>query len=247
MAEVTAKTSGAGERNDPGSAAAPPLDPASIDVWLFDLDNTLYPASCRLFDQIDRAMGRYVADLLSLEPAEARALQKQYFREHGTTLRGLMAHHDIDPHDYLSVVHDIDHTAVQPNPRLDSALGRLPGRKLVFTNGSVPHAEAVLQRLGIPHHFEAIFDIVASDFVPKPDPAPYHELLKRHDIDPTRAFFAEDSARNLVPAHALGMTTLYVQHGADWNVDPHVGADYIHHRCEDVTDWVEAVAGARGP
>ena len=223
-----------------------PLDTASIDVWLFDLDNTLYPASCRLFDQIDRAMGQYVADLLSLEPVEARALQKQYFREHATTLRGLMTHHNIDPHDYLSVVHDIDHTPVQPNPRLDAALERLPGRKLIFTNGSVPHAEAVLERLGVTRHFEAIFDIVASDFIPKPDLAPYHELLRRHGIAPNRTFFAEDSARNLVPAHALGMTTLYVQHGADWNVDPHSDADYIHHRCEDISDWLETLVGVEG-
>ncbi len=218
-----------------------PLDPDAIEVWLFDLDNTLYPASCRLFDQVDVAMGRYVADMLSLEPAEARALQKQYYREHGTTLRGLMDNHDIDPHDYLRAVHDIDLSPVQPNPRLDAALARLPGRKLIFTNGSVPHAEGVLGRLGVGHHFEAIFDIVASDFVPKPEPAPYHKLLAEHGIAPTRAFFAEDSARNLVPAHELGMTTLYVQHQAEWNVDAHADADYIHHRCEDLTDWLESM------
>ncbi len=225
----------------PPAPPRPPLDPAAVDVWLFDLDNTLYPASCRLFDQIDRAMGAYIADLLSLEPVEARALQKQYFREHGTTLRGLMDNHGIDPHDYLAVVHDIDHTPVQPNPRLDAALARLPGRKLVFTNGSVPHAEAVLARLGVTRHFEAVFDIVASDFVPKPDRRPYDKLLAAHAIDPARAFFAEDSARNLVPAHELGMTTLYVQHGADWNVDPHSDAAYIHHRCDDLTAWLETL------
>jgi putative hydrolase of the HAD superfamily len=226
-----------------GPAPSRPLDPDAIDVWLFDLDNTLYPASCRLFDQVDVAMGRYIADMLSLEPQEARALQKRYFREHGTTLRGLMDNHDIDPHDYLAAVHDIDLTPVAPNPRLDAALARLPGRKLIFTNGSVPHAQGVMDRLGVARHFEAIFDIVASDFVPKPEMAPYRKLLAEHAIDPTRCFFAEDSARNLVPAHDLGMTTLYVRHQAEWNVDAHDDAAYIHHRCDDLTAWLESVVG----
>ena len=138
-----------------------------IETWVFDLDNTLYPATCRLFDQVDQKMGTFICDFLKLDLADARELQKRYLKEFGTTLRGLMVNHECPPERFLEAVHAIDYTAVRSDPRLDRALEQLPGRKLIFTNGSVPHAERVLDRLGVGRHFAGVFDIVAAGYWPK--------------------------------------------------------------------------------
>ena len=149
------------------------MRPADAQCWIFDLDNTLYPASCRLFDQVERRIGEYVQQLLNLEPDAARALQKQYFRDHQTTLNGLMIHHKIKPEDFLEFVHQIDVVAgARPTSGWTRRWTRLPGRKLIYTNGSVRHAENVMGRLGVARHFEGIFDIAEAAFVPKPDIAP---------------------------------------------------------------------------
>ena len=219
------------------------FDPHAVEVWIFDLDNTLYPASCNLFAQVDARMSAFIQDLLSLEPEEARRVQKRYFVEHGTTLRGLMTHHRVDPEAFLAFVHDIDFSVVPAAPGLEAALTRLAGRKLVFTNATVPYTERVLARLGIAHHIEAIFDIVAAEYRPKPEPDSYHQLIAEHGIDPSRAVLVEDIARNLGPAAALGMTTVWVPNAADWS---HDGADegHVHHVAEDLAAWLEEVLGA---
>jgi putative hydrolase of the HAD superfamily len=211
------------------------------DAWIFDLDNTLYPARCNLFAQIDRRMGEYIARLLGTDFDSAKQLQKQYFRKHGTTMRGLMTEHGIEPGDFLDYVHDIDVSVVTPSADLERALGRLPGRKLVFTNGSVPHAERVLARLGIAHHFEAVFDIVASAYRPKPAPEPYRELCDRYAIEPGRSVMVEDIARNLVPAHAMGMTTVWVPGIDVWSTE-HDGLDHVHHVVDDLVIWLDQVS-----
>ena len=227
------------------SASRPAVDgPAGLhaaEAWIFDLDNTLYPARCNLFAQIDHRMGEYIARLLDTDYDSAKLLQKQYFRRHGTTMRGLMTEHGIDPGDFLAYVHDIDLSVIAPSAELDEALGRLPGRKLVFTNGSVPHAERVLARLGVARHFAAIFDIVASAYQPKPDPVPYRELCRRHAVEPARAIMVEDIARNLVPAHALGMTTVWVPGNDSWNSDAG-DRSHIHHVVEDLAVWLDRVS-----
>jgi len=181
-----------------------------IDTWVFDLDNTLYPASCRLFDQIDVRMGEFVSRLLNVDKPEARLRQKELFFKHGTTLRGLMVEHGVNPDGFLDYVHDIDHTPVPANPQLDEVLHALPGRKLVFTNGTVAHANKVLARLGITHHFGDIFDIVHSDFIPKPEMEPYRRFIRQTGIRPETSAMFEDIARNLEAPHALGMTTVLV-------------------------------------
>jgi putative hydrolase of the HAD superfamily len=212
--------------------------------WIFDLDNTLYPASCNLFDQVDRRIGEFIARLLDLGPEEARLLQKAYFREHGTTLRGLMTVHGIEPAAFLDYVHDIDVGPVPPNPRLAAALRALDGRKVVFTNGSTAHAARILERLGIQGAFADIVDIVACDYLPKPDPAPYARLVGRLGLDPRAAAMVEDIPRNLAPAHALGMTTVLVHTGTPWSL----AADdlpFVDHRTDDLTAWLEAVVAAR--
>ena len=216
----------------------PELD--HINVWLFDLDNTLYPAHCNLFSQIDRRINEYVADLLDLNLETARIHQKQYFREHGTTLRGLMVDHGVDPHHYMDFVHDIDLAPVDASPELNEVLARLPGRKLIFTNGSTKHAENVTGKLGIDHHFEAIFDIAASDFLPKPETQPYEKLIREHDLVAVETIFFDDMDRNLAPAAALGMTTVWVPGHADWSGDGE--GEHVHHIAEDVVAFLQAAA-----
>ncbi|MDH3240949.1 MAG: pyrimidine 5'-nucleotidase [Alphaproteobacteria bacterium] len=219
---------------------------ADIEHWVFDLDNTLYSAECRLFHQIDRRMGEYIAALFDMSFDAARRLQKDYFRTHGTTLRGLMTNHGIDPADYLDYVHDIDLTAIDPSPALDRAISRLPGRKVIFTNADRKHAEQVIGRLGIARHFDGIFDIFDADFVPKPDPGIYGAFVERHKVRPERAVLFEDTAANLAPAAALGMTTVLVRPGEDGVVnDP--GAPHIHHVTDDLAAWLtDAVSALNG-
>jgi putative hydrolase of the HAD superfamily len=192
------------------AATADSRELSHIRDWVFDLDNTLYPADINLFPQIDRRMGEFIARDFGISPEEARIIQKQYFHTYGTTLRGLMLHHGMEPHAYLDYVHDIDLSVITANTALDEALSALNGRKTVFTNGSLKHAEAILERLGVTHHFDAIFDVAAAEFVPKPDPACYQKMLMSLVIAPERAALFEDTAHNLPPAAALGMTTVLV-------------------------------------
>ncbi|MGL6043149.1 MAG: pyrimidine 5'-nucleotidase [Sandaracinobacteroides sp.] len=211
---------------------------AGVNCWLFDMDNTLYQASINLFAQIDRRMEAYVGRLLGLEPEQARAVQKRYFHEHGTTLKGLMLSHGVDPYDFLAQVHDIDMSVLVPNPRLGAALDRLPGRRIIFTNGDLPYAERVLGAIGIRDRFEAIHDIHAMAYHPKPDARAYTDLCTAHGIDPDRAFFVDDMAHNLRPAHALGMVTGWVNNGSERGDHGH-SPDYIDHAFPDLTDWLE--------
>jgi putative hydrolase of the HAD superfamily len=215
---------------------------AHIDAWIFDLDNCLYPASTDLFALIDVRMGEYIARLLGVDAAEARRVQKLYFHEHGTTLAGLMAAHGVDPHEFLDYVHDIDLARLAADPALVAALDRLPGRKFVFTNGDEAYAGRVLARLGLDDAFDGLHDIHAMAYVPKPNPASYAALCERHGIAPERALFAEDMARNLAPAKALGMTTVWVDNGSERGSD---GADqsFIDYRVADIGDWLSEITG----
>ncbi|MCC2608301.1 pyrimidine 5'-nucleotidase [Neorhizobium petrolearium] len=185
-----------------------PIDFDRIRDWVFDLDNTLYPHHVNLFAQIDRNMTTYVQELLQLEPEEARVLQKRYYHEHGTTLQGLMLHYGIDPDSFLERAHAIDYSALLPNPELGEAIKALPGRKFIFTNGSVPHAEAAARALGILDHFDDIFDIVAADYVPKPAGATYDKFASLHRVDTRNAAMFEDLPRNLQVPKTLGMRTV---------------------------------------
>jgi putative hydrolase of the HAD superfamily len=224
---------------------------AEVETWVFDLDNTLYPASCRLFDQIDKRMGEFIAKLLDVEPAEAKRIQKSFFYEHGTTLKGLMDRHAIDPHAFLDFVHDIDHSGVPESPALGLALAALPGRKYVFTNGTVYHAERVLNRLGITTHIADVFDIVHSGFIPKPQREPYLKFIEKTGLRPTRSAMFEDIARNLEPPHELGMTTVLVESSdnSDGNAINAALGDaaalpYVHHRTSDLAQFLAKLAPA---
>ncbi|MGB0682686.1 MAG: pyrimidine 5'-nucleotidase [Magnetovibrionaceae bacterium] len=211
-------------------------DLKSIHTWVFDLDNTLYDARCNLFHQIDIRMRGFIEDFLGLGPDEAFRIQKTYFREYGTTLRGLMDRHGLEPERFLDHVHDIDLGVVEPNPALDRHLDTLPGRKVIFTNASAGHAERVTKKLGINRHFEGCLDIVGTGYLPKPQARTYDILIDRFGIEPEGAVMVEDMARNLSPAKALGMTTLWVRTDSDFGREGS-GGDYIDHVTDDLTAW----------
>lgn len=212
-------------------------DLSHIDTWIFDLDNTLYPASANLFLQIDVKMKAFISRLLDIDLDDAYVIQKKYYREHGTTLCGLMLNYDVDPEEFLDFVHDIDHTVLEPNPGLAHTIQSLPGRKLIHTNGSDQHAEDVLSALGIEDCFEAIFDIRAGAYVPKPDPESYRRFLHSHAFEPTTSIMFEDSVKNLKPAAEMGMVTVLVQHES--NAASTDADEFCHHVTEDLPNWLK--------
>ena len=181
-----------------------------IDTWVFDLDNTLYPADSDLWPKIDQRITLFLAHLFGLDGISSRALQKYYYQRYGTTLRGLMEEHGIGPDDFLDFTHDIDRSSLLPNLALATAITALPGRKLILTNGSREHALRTAEALGLETMFEDIFDIAAADFVPKPAAVTYERFFERHVVDPARAVMFEDLARNLIIPHERGMTTVLV-------------------------------------
>ena len=210
-----------------------------IRNWIFDLDNTLYPASINLFTQVDQRITDYIADRFGLDPVAARAKQKDYFHARGTTLAGLIDEHGTDPHDYLDYVHDIEMDVLDHNAPLVAAIARLPGRKLVFTNGDAPYARKVLDRIGLSESFEAIHDIHATNYVPKPEPSVYAGLCAAYEIDPAQSIFFEDMARNLKPAKAIGMTTVWIDNGSEQHADQDRG--FIDFTIADITTWLHEI------
>ena len=182
---------------------------AHIDTWVFDLDNTLYPHHL-LWQQVNDRIRDYVAEFLKVSHDEAFRVQKDYYLRYGTTMRGLMTEHGLDPDDYLEYVHAIDHSPLTPNPALGAAIEKLPGRKLILTNGTTKHADAVMRRLEIHQHFEDVFGIIEAELEPKPSKITYDRFLAKHGVDPLNAAMFEDLARNLEAPHALGMTTVLV-------------------------------------
>ncbi|HLO76676.1 MAG TPA: pyrimidine 5'-nucleotidase [Magnetospirillum sp.] len=235
--------------NDSPSTDPRRLGLAHVRSWVFDLDNTLYPASSSLFPQIDVRMRQFIAQRLKLGLDEAYVLQKRYYREFGTTLRGLMLMHGLEPEDFLEYVHDIDHTVLDAAPRLDAALAALPGRRLIFTNGSELHAIRVMERLGIASRFDGIFDIKAAAFIPKPQPECYRAMLDRFGIGAAGAAMVEDIHRNLKPACDIGMTTVWVRQDnhPDHKVVSHDDDDlsHVHHITDDLVAWLEQIPRAR--
>jgi putative hydrolase of the HAD superfamily len=210
-----------------------------IRNWIFDLDNTLYPASANLFAMIDARIGEYVQRLLDCSPEEAHRVQKAYFHAHGTTLSGLIADHGTDPNHYLDFVHDVDMTVLEQNEALIEALARLPGRKLIFTNGDAVYAGKVLDKLGLGATFEAIHDIHATSYRPKPEPIAYQGLCEAYDLDPRESLFVEDMARNLKPAKAIGMTTVWIDNGSEQT--PDADRSFIDYTITDLGAWLHSI------
>jgi putative hydrolase of the HAD superfamily len=221
-----------------------------VEAWVFDLDNTLYPADCNLFAQMDLRMGEFIAKRFGVSLDEAQAIRESYYYRYGTTLAGLMRLHDVCPHAFLDYVHDIDLSVVAAAPELARALDALPGRKFIFTNGSRRHAEAVAMRLGLLDRFDDVFDIHASEFIPKPERAAYERFIGAHAITPRAAAMFDDLPHNLETAHALGMTTVLVACGptdhpehqaiAGWAELP----AHIHHRTDALAPFLNSVGDA---
>jgi putative hydrolase of the HAD superfamily len=228
----------------------PPRRFDHVDTWVFDLDNTLYPHHVNLWQQVDARIGEYIGNFLKVDAVEARRIQKDYYKRYGTSMRGMMTEHGASADDFLAYVHQIDHSPLQPNPAMGAAIARLPGRKLILTNGSTDHAGKVLERLGFPEHFEAVFDIVAAELEPKPAPQTYRRFLDLHRVDPGRAAMFEDLARNLTVPHGLGMTTvLVVPDGTqevireDWEMEGRDAA-HVDHVTDDLAGFLTRIATA---
>jgi putative hydrolase of the HAD superfamily len=235
------------------SRLSPPRDFSNVETWVFDLDNTLYSHHLNLWQQIDDRIRSFIADFLKLSHDEAFRVQKDYYKRHGTTMRGLMTEHGMKPDDYLDYVHKIDHSPLTPNAALGTALEQLPGRKLILTNGTRKHADAVMKRLAVDEHFEDVFDIVAAELEPKPSARTYERFLERHKVDPARAAMFEDLARNLEVPDALGMTTvLVVPEGQrevfreDWELAGR-DAPHVHYVTDDLTGFLNGLSSNRAP
>jgi putative hydrolase of the HAD superfamily len=224
---------------------------AHVDTWVFDLDNTLYPHHLNLWQQVDVRIRDYIARFLDVTHEEAFRVQKDLYKRYGTSMRGLMTEHGMAPDDFLDFVHRIDHSPLEPNPELGAALEKLSGRKLILTNGTRQHAEAVMQRLAIHHHFEDVFDIIAAELEPKPQAQTYDLFLARHGVDPEKAAMFEDLAHNLEIPHALGMTTvLVVPEGTrevfreDWEMEGR-DAPHVDHVTDDLAGFLQGLSRSR--
>ncbi|MEM6306426.1 MAG: pyrimidine 5'-nucleotidase [Pseudomonadota bacterium] len=202
-----------------------------ITTWVFDLDNTLYPPSVRLFDQIETRMVRYVMDFLEVSKDQADALRAQYWRSHGTTLAGLMDIHGMPPHDFLTDVHDIDFSVLPRDPTLAAHIQALPGRKIIYTNGTAPYAENVITARGLSGLFDAIYGVEHANFRPKPEKAAFDTVFGIDGFDPKHAIMFEDEPRNLAVPHDMGMTTVHV-------APTPIKANYIHYHTTDLADFL---------
>jgi putative hydrolase of the HAD superfamily len=215
------------------SAFPAEADLSGVDTWLFDLDNTLYPAESGFMRDVEQRMTAFVARVTGLPSDRAYALQKQYLQEHGLTLRGLMLHHGVDPAEFHALFHDLSLEVLAHDADLLRAIARLPGRRLIFTNADAIHAERVLKHLGLDVLFEDVFHIASFDYTPKPDPLAFTRMVAEHGIDPGHAAFFEDSEPNLAPAADLGMTTVLVGAHA-----PASTAPFVHHRTEKLAPFL---------
>ena len=210
-------------------------DLSHVDAWLFDLDDTLYPAETGFMGLIRERITDFVQDLTGLDRAGAQAVQRGWFDTHGAALPGLLAEHGTTPRVFLDAIHDVPLDLIPPDPELDAALGRLPGRRLVFTNGSASHAERVLDKIGVAHRFEAVFHIETADLVPKPAPETFDKMVRVFALEAPATAYFEDSERNLEPAAALGMTTVLVGPHA-----PASSARFVRHKTERLTPFLQA-------
>lgn len=202
-----------------------------VTTWVFDLDNTLYPPSVRLFDQIEVRMTAWVMDALSVDAATADHLRKHYWATYGTTLAGLMREHDVDPGPYLTDVHDISFDALEPDPDLATAINALPGRRIVYTNGTEPYARQVIAARGLDGLFDAVYGVEHAGFRPKPERLAFEAIIAQDGFHPERAAMFEDDARNLAAPHEMGMATVHVAPERE-------PADHIHHHTDDLADFL---------
>ena len=212
----------------------------SIKYWIFDLDNTLYSGETRVFEQIDKKMSEYISGKLNVSIDEAKEIQKNYFYEYNTTLNGMIKNYKIDANEFLEFVHNIDINFLKKDPILSEELNKLDGKKIIFTNGSRKHALNVTKRIGIDQYFDDIFDIVDSEFVPKPVIQPYKKLVEKHKIDPKLCGFVEDIARNLKPAYEMGMKTIWIENNEPW-AKKYSDSDFINFKTNNLSEFLKQI------
>jgi len=212
----------------------------SIKYWIFDLDNTLYSGKTKVFEQVDKKMSKYISNKLNITVEEAKKIQKNYFHEYNTTLNGMIKNHKIDPDEFLEYVHDIDIDLLEKDLELVKEMERLEGKKIIFTNGSRKHAINVTKRIGIDQCFDGIFDIVDSDFVPKPLIEPYKKLVEKHKIDPKLSVLVEDIARNLKPAYEMGMKTVWIENDEPW-ASKFSDSNFVNYKTNNLSDFLKKI------
>ena len=211
-----------------------------IRYWLFDLDNTLYSGTTKVFEQVDKKMSQFISEKLNVDLKEAKKIQKKYFYEYNTTLNGMIKNHKINADEFLDFVHDIDVDFLKEDIQLGQELKKLNGKKIIFTNGSRKHAINITQRIGIDQYFDDIFDIVDSEFIPKPSIEPYIKLVKKHKIDPNLCVFIEDIARNLKPAYEMGMKTVWIENDEPW-AKKYSDSEFINYKTNNLAEFLKKI------
>ena len=213
-----------------------------INTWIFDLDNTLYSADSGIFQQVHVLMGDFVSRHLKIELQEAKVLQKKYYKQHGTTLRGMMDNHGVDPDHFLAEVHKLDYSIVGPNKNLNHQLEKLEGRKIIYTNANRQHVDDVLERLELTHMFKEIFDIKNANYIPKPEISPYQQIIKNFDINTSSAIMFDDIAKNLVPAKNVGLTSVWVDAGYEnFSDDIASSKQYLDYETKNISNFLNQV------
>ncbi len=212
----------------------------NIKYWIFDLDNTLYSGDTKVFDQVDKKMSKFISDKLNVSIEEAKKIQKNYFHEYNTTLNGMIKNHEIDADEFLEFVHDVNLDFLKADKPLEEEISNLKGKKFIFTNGSKAHAANVTKRIGIEKLFDGVFDIVESEFIPKPSIEPYKKIIEKYKIEPQYSIFIEDIARNLKPAHELGMKTLWIKNDEPWAAK-FSDSNFINYKTDNLAKFLKDV------
>ena len=215
-------------------------DLKKIKYWIFDLDNTLYSGDTKVFDQVDKKMSKFISEKLNVSIEEAKKIQKNYFHEYNTTLNGMIKNHKIDANEFLEFVHDVNLDFLKANKPLEQEISNLNGKKFIFTNGSKAHVANVTKRIGIEKLFDGVFDIVESDFIPKPSIEPYKKIIEKYKIEPEYSIFIEDIARNLKPAHELGMKTVWIKNDEPWAAEFSESA-FINYKTDNLTKFLKEI------
>ena len=214
----------------------------NVDTWVFDLDNTLYSADSGIFQQVSELMGKFVSKHLNIDIKEAKKIQRKYYKKHGTTLRGMMDNHGVDPDTFLNEVHQLDYSIVEPNYKLNEELSKIKGKKIIYTNANQKHTDEVLMRLELTNMFDNVFDIKMANYIPKPDIEPYKKLIETYNINPQRTIMFDDIARNLVPASKIGFTTVWINVGLEnFSDDVARSKKYLDHQTKDLSNWLNNI------
>ena len=214
----------------------------NVDTWVFDLDNTLYSADSGIFQQISELMGKFVSKYLNIDIKEAKKIQNKYYKKHGTTLRGMMNNHGVDPDTFLNEVHQLDYSIVEPNQKLNEELDKLRGKKIIYTNANLQHVNQVLARLELTNMFDDIFDIKMADYIPKPELNPYKQIIDKFNINPSSTIMFDDIAKNLVPAKNLGFTSVWINAGYEnFSDDIANSKDSLDYETKDLSSFLNEI------